>query len=320
MNDALDRKIIHALQIDGRASFRTIAAVLGVSPQTVNRRYAHLSTTASLRVLGRTHPHAVGEEEWFLRVRCAPGALEEVAHALARHEETVWTHVTSGGTEIVCTTRNTEGTEPLLLHNLPRTPRVTSLTAQCLLHSYFGGPQSPLDKDSPLTPQQIARLTLPDQPARSPHLSPVDRALLHLLHGDGRASTKELAHAAGCSPSTAQRRVAELRRAGLLYFDVDYDPQVILRSRIAMLWLSVAPSALDAAGTELAHHPQVSFAASTTGPTNLYAAVNCKDNRELHSYLTGPIAALPGITHIESAPVTRTFKRAERTLRTPHIP
>ncbi|WP_069861591.1 Lrp/AsnC family transcriptional regulator [Streptomyces malaysiensis] len=315
MSDDIDRKIIHALQIDGRASFRAIAAILGISPQTVNRRYADLRTTASLRVLGRTYPHAVGEEEWFLRVRCAFGATEEVAHALARHEETVWAHVTSGGTEIVCTTRNAEGGEPLLLRNLPKTPRVTSLTAHCLLHTYFGGPQSPLDKVGPLTPQQIAELTLPGHTADSPRLTPVDHAFLHVLHTDGRASTKELAHAAGCSPSTAQRRVAELRRRGVLYFDLDYDPQVFHRPRAAMLWLSVAPAALDEAGTTLAGHQQVSFAASTTGPTNLYAAVNCADSRELHTYLTGPIAALPGVAQVESAPVTRTLKRAGRCLR-----
>ncbi|MFH8985662.1 AsnC family transcriptional regulator [Streptomyces varsoviensis] len=212
MTDELDRKIIHAVQIDGRASFRAIGQVIGASPQTVARRYARLRTTASLRVLGRTQPYALGDEEWFLRVRCTPDATERVARALARHEETVWVHSTSGSTEIVCTTRNPEGSEPLLLRNLPKTPRVISMTAHCLLHQYYGGPQNPVDKLRPLSPEQIAALTVPSLPPRPTALADTDRAILRVLYGDGRASNQELAAAAGCSQSTAQRRVAELRR------------------------------------------------------------------------------------------------------------
>ena len=36
--DAFDRQIIHALQIEPRAAFRTIASLLDVSEQTVARR------------------------------------------------------------------------------------------------------------------------------------------------------------------------------------------------------------------------------------------------------------------------------------------
>src|SRR3954447_5816865 len=38
--DELDRRLVHALQIDGRAPFSAIADVLGVSDRTVARRYA----------------------------------------------------------------------------------------------------------------------------------------------------------------------------------------------------------------------------------------------------------------------------------------
>ncbi|WP_275561553.1 Lrp/AsnC family transcriptional regulator [Streptomyces sp. 5-6(2022)] len=307
---ALDSKILHALHVDGRASFRAIGQVIGVSPQTVTRRYAHLRTAASLRIIGRTQPYALGDEEWFLRVRCTPEATDRVARALARHEETVWTHITSGGTEIVCTTRNPEGAEPALLRSLPKTPRVTSMTAHCLLHSYYGGPQNLVDKIRPLTPEQVTALAVPSRPPQPTHLTDTDRALLHRLYGDGRATNQELAQAADCSQSTAQRRVAELRHSGVLYFDVDYDPRVLERSRLAMLWATVKPAHLEEAGRALAQHEDVSFAASTTGPTNLYAAITCADNRALHTYLTGPVAALPGLTQVESAPVTRTLKHA----------
>lgn len=289
---------------------RAVGEVLGVSAQTVTRRYSRLRATGSLRVLGRTHPQAVGDEEWFLRVTCAPDATEQVARALARHDETVWTHVTSGGTEIVCTTRNPEGAEPLLLRNLPKTPRVTSIAAHCLLHTYYGEQQNPVEKAAALTQAQVSALHVPSGPAVPTTLDDTDRALLDVLHDDGRAGNRELAAAASCSASTAQRRVAELRRAGVLYFDLDYAPQVLHHNRLAMLWATVRPAHLESAGHALAGHAEVAFAASTTGTTNLYAAVSTKDNRALHTYLTGPVATLPGLTHLEIVPVTRTLKRA----------
>jgi hypothetical protein len=74
--------------------------------------------------------------------------------------------------------------------------------------------------------------------------------------------------------------------------------------------LSVAPAHLEEAGAALARHPEIAFAAATTGPTNLYASVVCADQRELYRYLTTRVAALPAITHVETAPVIRTVKRA----------
>jgi DNA-binding transcriptional regulator YhcF (GntR family) len=46
MLDDLDRALIHALHIDGRAPFHRMAAALGVSPQTVARRYRRLRIEA----------------------------------------------------------------------------------------------------------------------------------------------------------------------------------------------------------------------------------------------------------------------------------
>ncbi|WP_157420505.1 Lrp/AsnC family transcriptional regulator, partial [Actinomadura kijaniata] len=42
MLDEIDRGLVHALHLDGRASFGRIAEVLGVSTQTVTRRYRRL--------------------------------------------------------------------------------------------------------------------------------------------------------------------------------------------------------------------------------------------------------------------------------------
>lgn len=71
-----------------------------------------------------------------------------------------------------------------------------------------------------------------------------------------------------------------------------------------------APASVAEAGAALAGHPEIAFAAATTGPTNLYASVVCANQRELYQYLTTRVAALSAVSHIETAPVIKTVKRA----------
>jgi DNA-binding Lrp family transcriptional regulator len=311
VHDPLDQKIIQALHIDGRASFSRIAEVLGVSPQTVSRRYSRLRSTGAFRVLGLTSPEALNEEEWCLRIQCAPDAALPIAHALAQHKESTWVHLTSGGTEIVCLARTDLGGESVLLRKLPETPRVNGITAHCLLHTYYGREFSTINKIGLLTAEQADQLR-PDSAAlaNSAELTPADRRMLDALSLDGRATYQDLARTAGWSQSTVQRRITELRQHGLLYFDVDYAPQVIGYQKLIILWLSVSPASLDTAGETLADHREAAFVTSTTGPANLFAAITCADTRALHHYLTGPVAALPSVAQIETAPVIRTLKRA----------
>ncbi|MFF7635024.1 Lrp/AsnC family transcriptional regulator [Kitasatospora sp. NPDC008050] len=311
--DDLDRQLVHALQLDGRAPFSAVAAVLGVSDKTVARRYARLRSRGAVRVAGTTDPQALGEVVWFLRVRCAPNASVTVAEALARRSDTSWISLTSGGTEIVCMVQadSEQESQALLLQRLPRTPRVEGITAHCVLHNFFGGPASLITKHGPLSADQIARLTPAPVRYRAGRvqLDADDQRLLAVLAADGRAGYDELAAATGWSPSTTRRRMAELRGCGVLYFDVEYDWRIFGLVARSLLWLSVAPAHLDATGRELAGHPEVAFVAATTGPTNLFASVISADRRALYAYLTSRIAALPAITQVETAPVIRTLKR-----------
>lgn len=312
--DELDRQLVHALQIDGRAPFSTIAGVLGVSDRTIARRYARLRSTGAVRVLGGVDPTALGAVVWFLRVRCAPAAALPVAEALARRPDTSWVSVTSGGTEITCAVRaeNEADSEALLLAKLPRTPRVEGVTAHSVLHTFYGGPDSLIARLGPLEEEAIERLRPPEVPHRPGlmRLDDGDRTLLAALAVDGRTGFEQLAAMTGWSPTTVRRRMRELRERGLLYWDIDVDWSLFGVGTRTLLWLSVTPAQLEEAGQALAEHPQVAFAAATTGPTNLYASVVCANQRELYRYLTTRVAALPAIKHIETAPVIKTIKQA----------
>jgi DNA-binding Lrp family transcriptional regulator len=75
------------------------------------------------------------------------------------------------------------------------------------------------------------------------------------------------------------------------------------------LWISARPSAVVCVAQALAGHAEVSFCAVTTGPSNIVAAVICRDARRLYRYLTEQVGALNEIERLEAAPLIRTIKR-----------
>ncbi|GAA3989130.1 Lrp/AsnC family transcriptional regulator [Allokutzneria multivorans] len=308
--DELDRALIHALHVDGRAPFNQVAAVLGTSQQTVTRRYRKLRSEGVLRVVGMTDARRLGQVEWFLRLRCTPDTAQPVAQALARRPDTSWVQLTSGGTEISCVVRAPERNAPqaLLLHQLPKTPRIVSVSAHCLLRSFVGGPVGWHGRANVLTDDQIAQLT-PTFDAGAGAAAD-DERLLAALQQDGRTTYAELATTTGMSEPTVRRRVNQLRGNGILYLDIDIDSAVLGFHAQAILWLSVRPAHLVAVAEALAQQPEVALVAITTGSTNLLAKAVCRDIDALYTYLTERVASIEAIEHLETAPVIRTVKRA----------
>ena len=323
--DSIDRQIVHILTIEPRASFRTVADVAGISDQTAARRYRKMAESAGLRVLGVPDGSRLGWTDWFLRLQTTPGGADSIAEALARRPDTRWVHLASGGTEIICTVqaRTEEQRDALFLRGLPGSRRVVQITAHSILHDFTPGPWREATRAlSPAQLEMLALLARGDDPPRPPRSRgdcpspqaplaprPEDEPLLKELARDGRASTAALAAAIHWHESTVRRRIDELRRSGLLVFELDIDNRVLGLNEHALLWLSVEPARLEEAGNALAAHPEIPFAAATTGPTNLVASAVFRDTRHLYEYLTGELAALPGVSSVQTAPIIATFKR-----------
>ena len=317
--DTIDRQIIHILTIEPRASLRALAEVTGISDQTAARRYRRLSECAGLRVLGVIDGTSLGWVDWFLRLQTTPGSADSIADALARRPDTSWVHLASGGTEVSCTleARSPEQRDALLLRGLPGSRRVAQISAHSILHNFTPGPWQGVSQA--LSTAQLAKLAglaspaqlppAPLAPQDEPLLAPQDEPLLAELARDGRASHAALAAAIHWHESTVRRRMEELRRAGLLYFEIDIENRVFGMNAQATLWLSVEPGRLDETGRALAAHREIPFAAATTGPTNLLASAVFRDTQHLYEYLTGELAALPGVSSVQTAPIIRTLKR-----------
>jgi DNA-binding Lrp family transcriptional regulator len=327
--DQLDAQLVHALQVDGRASFSRIAAVLGTSDRTVARRYRRLRETGAARVVAVLSSARLGWVDWLIRIQCAPDAAAAVATTMARRDDTSWVCLTSGGLEVTCIT-HTDGPRAPLLQKLPRGPGITGVTAQCMLRAVAGTSGWP-GRTTALTAEQVEQLRPtrplteqlrstpaqydgpPELTARDdgpPELTAQDERLLAELAKDGRTAYPALAAATGVPESSVRRRLGELLRSGAVFFDVEADPMLFGYATEAVLWMTVAPAQLSTVADALTEHPEIAYAAAVTGPTNLFAFVVCSTTDALYDYLADRIGELPGITHIETVPLTTTVKRA----------
>ena len=314
--DELDRKLLQALQLDGRAPFSRIAGVLGVSDQTIARRYKRLRSSSEARVLGLTDESRLGRSVWLVRLHCTPDGADRLAGALARRADTSYVALISGGTEVICAVRprTDAARDELLLDRLQRTPRVIGISAHCRVHSFFGGQVSWLNKIRALTSEEEAALRPPAaEPPEVPEapvtLTGADEALLDVLRRDGRATVPELQAASGLPENAVRRRLDYLQGSGVLYFGVQYTPELLGQRAAAMLWLSVAPAGLAAVGAAMAEHDEVNFVAAVTGPANVFASVHCRDTQRLYGYLSEKIGALDSVRAIETALVLRHIKQ-----------
>jgi DNA-binding Lrp family transcriptional regulator len=300
-------------------SFRLLGEVLGVSEQTVARRYRRLREGGVLRVVVVPDPRR-SPENIFLRIRVRPGAAIAVARAMANRPDTSWVTVSAGAGEVTCalSTTSTDDRDALLLQGLPRASQVEGVATASILHTFVDGQATEWHGlPDGLSPEESRRLDGPsmrrrgDRRADAPDasLGPTDDDLLRALARDGRASWTALAAATGRSEAQVARRVEALLASGAIFTDVETAPVLLGFRACAMLWISAAPGALDRVGTALSRHPETAYVAAVTGTSNLVAYVLCRDDAELYAYLTRRVGPIEDVRDVEVAPTMRVVKQ-----------
>ncbi|WP_314245065.1 Lrp/AsnC family transcriptional regulator [Streptomyces kutzneri] len=240
--------------------------------------------------------------------------------ALVQRSDTSWIAPLAGGTRLTCMVRTpiagSDGGRPLFDHLL-RTPGVRDVEASCMLRPVAGvGGWAGRTRALGASERTALLGPVPD-PAHGAEAAraevdwgEAEERLAGELALDGRADIAQPAAATGWSPSTVRRRIAALRAAGVLHFEVDVDPSHFGFPLEALLWLDVAPAALAEVTQALTRNPSVAFAAVTTGRASVFTMVQCRDTEALYDHVAGELASLPGIGRVESALIQRRAKRA----------
>ncbi|MFH8658372.1 Lrp/AsnC family transcriptional regulator [Streptomyces afghaniensis] len=291
--DSLDRRIISALQIDGRASWHAIATALGEPERTVVRRGTRLLDSGLVRIGAM----AVRGRSTVIGVRCAPGQARVVATALARRSDCAFAHVLTGTwdcvAEVQCPRDRLAG---LVMDELPGLPGVVrTLTLPVLRHvrtirEWHAGllTEAEIDALTDGTPTGAVPASADVSPPLdgAGELSRADRLLVNALAGDGRCTFDELARVAGVSEATARRRLGALRRAGRVRVRAVIEPVLLGLPVEAVLWVRTVPSEVDAVTSGLAASPHVRYVSFVTGERQLLVLTAFPDEAALHDFVT----------------------------------
>lgn len=105
--DEIDRKIIEALQIDGRRPFTKLAAELGISEASVRQRVANLINTHVMQIVAVTNPVKLGYTlASMIGLRVSGDRLFEVAEQISAFDEVIYLIICAGSfdllAEVVC--------------------------------------------------------------------------------------------------------------------------------------------------------------------------------------------------------------------------
>lgn len=309
--DALDRRIIAALQIDGRANWTEIAERSGSSLATVTRRGQHLLTSGAVRVGVASNINIPGAADLFvLRIGCRAGTQMDVARALAKRTDLRFLSLVTGScdlfAELFC--RRAESLHERLINEIQTIDGVESCESDLVLHTY----KITQTWAQELIPAEEQDAVAPAEPhACDPsHLDDTDRQIVALLHEDGRASLRSVAEALGVNESTVRRRFEVLRERGCVWVltlvaasALGYESELILN-------VSVSPARLDAVAHELASYVGVRYLAATLD-CSLVCEVIMPSTEDVYRFVTQGLGKIDGVlgwsANVELLTVTRGF-------------
>ena len=314
VDGVLDRRIIGALQVDGRASWRQIAAVLDLPERTVARHGSRLLEEGTVVVTGLGSRDRLGAgEPMLVRTRCRPGTARLAASVLAQRGDSIFVYVVGGSTDVVgeLTCRG-ERLPAVLLDELPSISGTAEVSTSAVLRYY----RTVHDWMPGLLTEEERRALGPEPvPIRGADgesgvpVGTVDRAVLRALAEDGRRTSEELGRLAGVSEATARRRVDALRAVGLVYLRAVVEPAVIGLPVEALLWLRAAPHRVQKIGDDLTRSPHVRYAAALAGEFQIAVDVAVSSRHALHELVT-TAPWLEAVDSVEISLVVESFKRS----------
>ncbi|MGH3376684.1 MAG: Lrp/AsnC family transcriptional regulator [Actinoallomurus sp.] len=293
--DDLDRRIIVALQTDGRASWTAVAELCDTSVPTVARRAQQLLADGVVRV-GVTPDisHAGPVNLFILRIGCEAGRQTKVAQELVGRDDVRFLTLVTGATDIIAEL-NVRTDDPLhtrLIDEILSIGGVARCETDLLLHTY----KSTNDWSRQLlTGREHVYVAAEPHECDSSHFNDTDRAILATLRDDGRASFQAVADVLGVNESTVRRRFDTLRARGCILVNTLVPaPALGFESEIIFM-LTVTPADLDPAARELATYQGVRYVAATLNGSSLMCEVILPTTRDVFDFVTRTLGGLAGV-------------------------
>lgn len=284
--DELDRRIVGALQVDGRASWRRIAGVLGESFSTVTRRGNALLESGLVRVAAMDNV----TKSVVVHLRCAPSALESVAEHWREDADVIFALVLTAPASVVLEVHERNGGGAAqLLRRLAGLEGVDDVSVSPVLryHRTLGQWRPGL-----VTEREVRELgggaAVPIGVAVEDRTTD-ERSVTDVLVADGRLTAAQIGARLGFAEPKVRKIITDLLDRELIDIRAVVAPDVL--GLHLETWMSVdAPAAdVERVAAELSVNPAVRYAVSVAGERPLLVHAAFVDGDRLSEFLGSSI-------------------------------
>lgn len=223
MIDELDRRVIAALQLNGRASWNSVSRWVGVSETTAQRRYQALRERRLVHVVGALElDRTESGSSMLVRVHAKPGKGLELAEVLAECPEVRFLAVVTGTADLIVdfVAQDNEQLMRLLFTDLPGAHLITGTECVAVIRNFTSAAMwdtglLPPEAAADLRPATLAPPCDRDDWDQAPQaLSGLEQAVADGLAADGRLPVSTLARRLERSESSVSRALDRLVERG----------------------------------------------------------------------------------------------------------
>ncbi|MBC2640403.1 MULTISPECIES: Lrp/AsnC family transcriptional regulator [unclassified Rhodococcus (in: high G+C Gram-positive bacteria)] len=292
--DDVDFALMHALQIEPRATWKSLAGILGVDPVALSRRFRRLHEAGLIWITG--YAAALSGHIALVEVECRPGRAARTAQILAEDPLVSSIDLTAGGRDLLLTViaQNSGEASRFLLHRLGEYPDIRRARTHLITEVLFEAGNWRLRTLAPAQVDQVPR-SRPPRPRAARTVAPeLKRVIHHELSIDGRASTTAIAELAGVSNQRVVDAIATMRRDGSLGLRTDIARTYSEWPVYAWYFMQVPATLVERLRTSLGRIEEVRLAVLVASEYNLILSVWLRTLNDVHRFEVLFEKLLPG--------------------------
>lgn len=308
--DDIDLRLLHALQVEPRASWTSLGPVIGADASTLARRWSRLEAAGVSWISGSMR----GSQAAIVEITVASGLIDQVVATLTADSRIVMLDFTSGSRNLIAliSTRDLDTLADFALHVLAAVPGTQNVHLHPITDVYVDGARWRLRA---LSEAEVARIPRPAAPRpRAPRR--VDPDLRDLIARetwiDGRVSVKAIADGHGISAQRVSDAIAVLRESKMLSFRTDIARAYTDWPVSTWFFIEGPAQVVQAAHQLLRQVPEIRLAVATASRSNLVVLAWLKSLADIGRLEAVLERSLPGARITDRSPVLRALKHLGR--------
>lgn len=308
----LDYRLLHALQIEPRATWSKLAPIVGADSSTLARRWERLSAEGIAWVSG------VSSERQFaiIEIECELSKIGTIIEQLQHDPDMVVLDVSSGSRDLLALvyTADFEGVSSFVVQRLGAIQGIRSVQTHLANEVLTDGGAWRLRS---LNASEAARIPDPRPPRRrAARYVPdeVSSAILNETKVDGRVAIATIAERNGISPQRISDGLATMRQQGSIVFRTDVARGVTEWPVYAWYFIEAPSATIEAARTSIGKIPEVRLAITAASRVNLILAVWLRKLSDINRFELALEKALTGARIADRAVVLHTARHMNRIL------